>query len=337
MAPGALRILTGAEPLAHGEVEGLDHADGHRLAMQQAAVIAALRLQRVAEGVAEVQQGALVVLALVRRHDLGLGTATAGHRLLPRRRIARDDSGTVDLQPLEEVPVTQQAVLHHLRIAGQHLALGQAVQRAGIGQHQRGLVEGADQVLALRRVDRGLAAHGTVHLGQQAGRNLDEVGAPAQDRRRETGQVADHAATQRDDHVIPPHPLRDQPAGHALQFGEALRGLPRRQGQDGGGDSLGLAGIGQHRQLGPGHVLVGDDGDAGPLQHRRDVTPGGRQQAGADQDVVGPRAQRDMYGCGHCRAALLPCCDWRSRASMIRSTTTSWVSPPLSTTRSDVS
>src|SRR3546814_13659182 len=58
-------------------------------------------------------------------------------------------------------------------------------------------MEGADQVLALRCVDAGLAADRAVDLGQQAGRDLHEVEAAQGDSGGKAGEVADHAAAQR--------------------------------------------------------------------------------------------------------------------------------------------
>ena len=62
-------------------------------------------------------------------------------------------------------------------------------------------MEGADQVLALGRVDAGLAADAAVDLGEEARRDLHEADAAAQDRGGEAREIADDAATEGDDHV----------------------------------------------------------------------------------------------------------------------------------------
>jgi hypothetical protein len=61
------------------------------------------------------------------------------------------------------------------------------------------LVEGADQVLAERMVHADLAADGAVHLRQQCRRHMDECDAPQIGGCSEAGQIADYAATKRDE------------------------------------------------------------------------------------------------------------------------------------------
>ena len=62
-------------------------------------------------------------------------------------------------------------------------------------------MEGADQVLAVRRIDAGLAADRGIDLGEERGRDLDEVDAAAQDRGGKAGEVADDAAAEGDDAI----------------------------------------------------------------------------------------------------------------------------------------
>src|SRR3546814_17772508 len=81
--------------------------------------------------------------------------------------IALDEVGTVRLQPVEEAGVADQAVFHHLGIAVQYLAARQGGENGNIRKHQPRLMEGADQVLALRCVDAGIAADRAFDLGQQ--------------------------------------------------------------------------------------------------------------------------------------------------------------------------
>ena len=58
----------------------------------------------------------------------------------------------------KNVRVADQSDLGHLRIAGAELALRQRIERISVGKHQRRLHERADEVLAMSRVDAGLAA-----------------------------------------------------------------------------------------------------------------------------------------------------------------------------------
>ena len=70
---------------------------------------------------------------------------------------------------------------------------------AGIDDDGERLVERADQVLAERMVDADLAADRAVDLRQQRRRHLDDRDAAQVGGRGEAGDVADHAAADRDD------------------------------------------------------------------------------------------------------------------------------------------
>ena len=174
------------------------------------------------------------------------------------------------LEPGEERRVAEQPVLGHLGVAGAHLARRQRAQHVGVGQHEARLVEGADQVLALRRVDAGLAADGAVHLRQQRGRDLHEAHAAAQDGRGEAGEVADHAAAERDDEIAALEAQLEQALAQRLELAEALRRLAGRQD-----DRADVAAARLQRRLERGEmmardVLVGDDGAARRAEPRVD-------------------------------------------------------------------
>ena len=67
----------------------------------------------------------------------------------------------------EHAGVAGGAVLHDFGHAGAQLAVGQGPQGRGVGEHRARRMEGADQVLALRQVHRGLAANRRVDHRQQ--------------------------------------------------------------------------------------------------------------------------------------------------------------------------
>src|SRR5436305_661418 len=77
----------------------------------------------------------------------------------------------------------------------------EGVEAIRVEQHRRRLVEGADQILAGRDVDPGLAADRAVDLGKQSGRNLDQAAAALEDRGGEAHKVADHAAAEGDEMI----------------------------------------------------------------------------------------------------------------------------------------
>ena len=124
-----------------------------RLAMDEpGGVVAGDALERVAEGVAEVEQRAVAVLALVAHDDGGLrrgsSAATASSRSGPPAKTPRQFAS----HQSKKRGVVDQAVFHHLGIAGAHLAQGQRVEQrrcrrargsAG-GRRRRGSCRGAN-------------------------------------------------------------------------------------------------------------------------------------------------------------------------------------------------
>src|SRR5208337_162892 len=100
----------------------------------------------------------------------------------------------------------------------------QRVEGAGIGEDEGRLVECADQVLAVRRIDARLAADAGIDLRQESGGNLNEADPAAQRGGAEAGQVADHPPAERDDDVPPFDARLGQRVGDP---GELLVGLGR--------------------------------------------------------------------------------------------------------------
>ena len=121
--------------------------------------------------------------------------------------------------------------------AGAELARRQRGQRGDVGVDRDGLVERAHQVLALRQVDRGLAADGGVDLREQRGRRLHDGDAAVVHRRGEPGGVAHHSPAERDDRVV----AEEAPAGEAraqiVDGGERLGVLALTDEEEVGGDA----------------------------------------------------------------------------------------------------
>ena len=118
--------------------------------------------------------------------------------------------------------VAEQAVFHHLGIAGAEFALRQRVEQRGVGDHQDRLMERADQVLALAGVDRGLAADRRIDLRQQRRRHLHVVDAAPDQRRGKAGEIADHAAAERHHQIVALDPRRHQRVADALELAKLL-------------------------------------------------------------------------------------------------------------------
>jgi hypothetical protein len=141
------------------------------------------------------------------------------------RRSALEDVGVIGLEPGKERLVAEHSIFSYLGIAGAELPRRQRIEHRGVGDDEHGLMEGAEQVLALRRIDPGLAADGGIDLGQQRGRHLDEIDAAAQDRSGKAGEIADHPAPERDDKIVALDLGRDQRFGDPFETGIGLGAL----------------------------------------------------------------------------------------------------------------
>ena len=197
-------------------------------------------------------------------------------------------------QPGEEVGHVDDAVFDDLGITGAEFAGDQGVEHARIGQHQARLIERADQVLSLGRVDCGLAADRGIDLGQQGRRDLNEIDAAQGQRRADARQIPDHAAAERDQRRLAVDPHFQQFAADLFQMGEIL-GLFAGLQHDGlARDPGGRQRLGEGRQVSRlSDVFIGNDDDPVRAQHRFDMLARIGQQTTADQDVVAARIQID--------------------------------------------
>ena len=323
------RVVLVQQPEPCGERGGHAKADRDRFAVQDVAV-AEFSLERVPERMAEIEQRAAVVrllLALVVADDRRLEHAGLRDGVGLRLAITRAHVCAVRLAPGEECRIADQPGLGDFRIPCPQLTRGQRGQCFGVGEHHARLVEGAEKVLAVPRVNAGLAAHRAVDLGEQRRRHLDERQPPQSGRRRETGEIADHAAAERDHRGAALDTRVEQRVGDACIALQRLRAFAARHGD---GPRLD-PGLRQPRAAGPE--------DAAVPRSRRDTTtarfcgstgassaPARAQNAFADHDVVAARAK-----CHRHAARRLPC---RERGRAPCSVVTSGLSSPQSTIRS---
>ena len=91
------------------------------------------------------------------------------------------------------------------------------------------LVEGADEVLALRQVDGRLAADRAVDLGDERRRDVDDRHPAQVDRGQEAGRVAERTAADRHDRLAPLDPQAARALAASLDETEALGRLALRE------------------------------------------------------------------------------------------------------------
>ena len=294
----------------------LDHPDGHGLAVEEPLVCGEC-LQRVADGVAEVEDGAAVVLAFVLFHHRRLDAAGNRDCFLDRGRLRAHQRVHLLFQKAEVPGVLDDRVLDHLGHAGGEFAWRQRPQRLHVDDHQAGLMEGADEVLALVVVDRGLPAHAGVHLRQQGGGDLDVADAAQKRGRGEPGDVPDDPSAQGDQRGAPVDAPLHQRIVYQSQGGRVLVRLSLRDQHQHGLVARVPEGVPDLLRVQAGHHRVRHDGDAATDTLSLHELAQARKQAFAQLDGIRALSQADGYG-------LHSCC-W------MRCTTSSSVSSSVST------
>ncbi len=166
------------------------------IAMDQRAFLG-LGFKRMAKGVAQIEQGPYAAFQLILGDDARLEGDSIRNGL--NQPVAGDRVNALRFKPFKQLGVPNEACLDDFCIAGERLAPGQGVEKGRVSDHQVRLMEGADQVLAVTRIDAGLAAHRAVDLRQQGGGNLDETRTALENGRGKAGQVPHRAAAKGDD------------------------------------------------------------------------------------------------------------------------------------------
>ena len=198
--------------------------------------------------------------------------------------------------------------LDHLGVAGGALLRRQRVQGLGVDEDGGGLVVGADVVLGLGQVDAGLAAVGGVDLGDQGGGHVHDRHAALVGRGAEAGEVADHAAAERD-HVVGAGQARAHELGpHDLGVGHGLGLLAGHDAHAAGqrlepvGEEPAHGAVGDQEAPTVGGPAVGGVGEQAVAQQHRVLGRGrpGPQQPGVLRAAreVDQRGQRPQHGVG---------------------------------------
>ena len=143
-------------------------------------------LDRVAHGVAEVEDHPAPGVPLIRRDHLDLGPGAVKDHV--RHRPGVQPLDFPDARP-ERVSGDQRG-LDDLDESGGELLGRKCPQRHGIGEHRDRHVVGADVVLGLGKVHSGLAAVGRIDLGDEGRGRLDQIHAPLVGGRAEAGEIS---------------------------------------------------------------------------------------------------------------------------------------------------
>ena len=187
--------------------------------------IAGRGLYCVCKGVAQIEERTVCVLPLIAPDDLRLDLTRAADHVGEGCWIAREKLVQVCLQPAEKRRITDEAVLDDLGKAGPELPGGERREGSGIRQHDGRLMEGANQILAARVVDAGLASNRGIHLRQEGRWHLSIGDAPLIARRREPGHIAHNSAAQGDHRAVPAEAVGHQHVEESRDVRECLVGF----------------------------------------------------------------------------------------------------------------
>ncbi len=195
---------------------------------------------------------------------------------------------------VEKWLIAEEAVFDDFGIAGAHLPGGKCCESVDVGEHENGLMEGADQVFAVRGVDASFAADGAIDLCEQCRWDLYEADATAEDGGSEAGEVAYDPAAECDDDVAALNAMTKELVGDICERGEVLGCFTWRHDND-AAHAVAECGL-QCRQVVFGHGFVGDDCGACVAEALAEGRASAGYEVAADEDVVGALAERDVNG-----------------------------------------
>ena len=242
----------------------------------------AARLDRVTEGVAEVQLLPRPGVKLVRDHRAALILHAGGDdglQLVPHRRPA---------QRVKKRGVVEHPVFDDLAAAAAVFALRERGERVDVAEDETRLVKAARLIFPGRQVDGGLAADGGVHRGEQRCRHLNEADAALISRRGKARKVAHDAAAERDNRVAARQTALAEKGEQRAVMGKVLARFPGGDGVGDDAEARVFKAFAKPRTVKREDVRVGNDGGSAP-GGGGDARPGLVQQPAADQNVVAPR------------------------------------------------
>jgi len=258
------------------------------------AAVAGFRLERVSDGVPQVQYAAQAAFALVSGNDLGLQFYRLRDETFELHRIALQDLGSLLFEAQKKIKVADDAALESFVQPGSKLAIGQRAQDFRIDEHSTGMMECSEQVLPCPEIHRGLATHRCIYLSKNRGGDLHQLHTAHVKRRQQAGNIANHPATQRNQNSFAVGAQPGQFFGQLLDRAQFLRRLSVRHL-----DYLGLEARRGERahQLcapAPAHRRNRNHEDLARLrQQLRQQGSGPRQQAVFNAGLVGPRRNMD--------------------------------------------
>src|SRR5262245_46084529 len=202
-----------------------------------------------------------------------------------------------------------EAIFGDFGVAGTAFARRQRVEHARIGEHHLRLMKDAQEVLAMAGIDPGLAAHRGIDLSQQRGRYLHEIHAAPNDASGKAGKISDDASAECNHRIAPLKARGKDLIDHFLQGVKALCLFSRRQNDWLKTESARSEAGGKGIEVRSRDIPIADHGRSYARHALADFLPGAGKQAGPDSDLIGARAQPNLYRDGiggHCASLPSP-------------------------------
>ena len=161
-----------------------------------APLVALTTFDRVAEGVAVVEDFAQIRLAQIRGHDLGLDLYGAPNQLGQNSSRRIESCLGIGFDEIQDHRVGDESGLDDLGHACNDLVVRHSLERREIDEHRSRFVERTDEVLARFGVDTGLAAHCCVDHREQGGGDVNYLDTAHPRSRDEAGEVGRRSPAQ---------------------------------------------------------------------------------------------------------------------------------------------
>src|SRR6266702_623856 len=150
--------------------------------------IAGSGFERVPNGMAKIENRAEAGFGFILTDDIGLDFT-----------IALKEFWHLPFQPLEKANIVDDAIFNHFGQTSPEFSIRQSLQGVQVANYELRLMKCAHEILARFEIHPHLAANGTIHLGQQRCRDLDEGNSAQVCGRDETRKIAYDASAERYD------------------------------------------------------------------------------------------------------------------------------------------
>ncbi len=156
--------------------------------------ITAVGFNQMPEGVAKIQGCSQTCFCFILLHNPSLDSAGAENRFFQKIQIQRFQ--LVLIQEIKQITVMNQPMLRQFEEACLELTRWQSFQQFEVHADMIRLFEGTNGIFPKRMIDSSFSTNAAVHLSQQGCRHLDHPDSPHESRRRKTGHISYHPATE---------------------------------------------------------------------------------------------------------------------------------------------